>query len=124
MDISKLAPGDAVELLVNANAIPAGCYSFLRVCGEMSIFTLGSDIIMGFATDFWTKHMRPAVESGALLSSKAQFARGFGRLWADLQTTQASTNPSRMTFCMLSPRVLKQSGVGKVRPISASELLN
>ena len=35
----------------------------------MIVFTLGHEVIMGLATDFWTKFMRPAADSGAPLSS-------------------------------------------------------
>jgi hypothetical protein len=110
MDISKLNQGDAVELLVDANAIPAGCYQFLEIHGEMSVFTVGDDIIIGLATDFWSKFMRPAEESGALLSSEREFATRYSELYAQLRNKSVPTNPSRLTFCMLNPQVLARCG--------------
>lgn len=110
MDITKLQSGDAVELLVDANAIPAGCYRFLEVHGEMTVFTVGHEVIIGLATDFWSKFMRPAAESGATLSSEREFAKRYGELYAQLKTARVAADPSRLTFCMLSPRALRQSG--------------
>jgi len=127
MDISSVRPGDAVELLVDANAIPAGCYQFLEVHGEMSVFTVGHEVIIGLATDFWTKFMRPAADSGAPLSSEREFAKRYGELYSQLKTKPGTADPSRLTFCMLSPRVLRKCGPGfssNPRPLYASELLN
>ncbi|MFN4896559.1 MAG: hypothetical protein ACK5GN_02995 [Pseudomonadota bacterium] len=128
MDITTLQPGDAVELLVDANAIPAGCYSFLEIHGEMSVFTVGDEVIIGLATDFWTKFMRPAAESGAPLSSEREFARRYGELYSQLNKKRVPTDPSRLTFCMLSSRVLKKCGPGfnsrAKKAMSASELLH
>jgi len=127
MDITKLSPGDAVELLVDANAIPAGCYQFLEVHGEMSVFTVGHEVIIGLATDFWTKFMRLAAESGAPLSSEHEFARRYGQLYSQLKTQDSPVDPSRLTFCMLSSRVLRKSGSGlkgRFQPMCASELLH
>jgi hypothetical protein len=127
MDITKLKSGDAVELLVDANAIPAGCYRFLEVNGEMSVFSLGHEVIMGFATDFWCKFMRPAAESGAPLSSEGEFTRRYARLYAQLKTKKAPADPSRLTFCILSPRMLRRSGADfedTVSPMHASDLMH
>lgn len=127
MDITKLSPGDAVELLVDANAIPAGCYQFLEVHGEMSVFTVGHEVIIGLAADFWTQFMRPAAESGAPLSSEHEFVRRYGQLYSQLKTQTSSVEPSRLTFCMLSPRVLRKSGSDfeeNCRPMRVSELLH
>jgi hypothetical protein len=127
MDITKLHAGDAVELLVDANAIPAGCYRFLEVHGEMIVFTVGHEVIIGLATDFWTKFMRPAAESGAALSSEREFAQRYGELYAQLQTKRVAADPSRLTFCMASPRVLRKCGPdfhSNTRPLRTSELLH
>ena len=126
MDITKLHSGDAVELLVDANAIPAGCYQFLEVHGEMSVFTVGHEVILGLATDFWTKFMRPARESGAPLSSEREFARRYGELYAQLKTKKVTVEPSRLTFCMLGTRVLRKCGPNlglRANHVYASELL-
>jgi hypothetical protein len=125
MDMTKLHSGDAVELLVDANAIPAGCYRFLEIHGEMSVFTVGHEVIIGLATDFWTKFMRPAAHSGVPLSSEREFAQRYGELYSQLKTKRVPSDPSRLTFCMLSPRVLRKCGPGVVsytRPLCASEL--
>jgi hypothetical protein len=125
MNISTLRRGDAIELLVNANTIPAGCYRFHEIRGEMSVFTLGHEVIIGLATDFWTQFMRPAVTSK--LSSASEFAKRYGRLQAQFETQDSPPEPSRITFCVLSSRVLKQSTLElgtKVEPINASELIN
>jgi hypothetical protein len=98
-----------VELLVDANAIPAGCYRFLEVHEDMSIFTVGNEIIIGLATNFWTKFMRPATASGASLSSELDFARRYGELYSQLGTKQVKLDPRRMTFCMISPRLFRTS---------------
>ncbi len=127
MDITKMNPGDAVELLVDANAIPAGCYRFLEVHGEISVFGVGSEVIIGLATDFWAKFMRPAAESGARLSSEAEFATGYKALCARLETSSTCPAPSKLSFCMITPRVLElgTSPVASVhRPMSSSELLH
>lgn len=125
MDITKLNSGDAVELLVDANAIPAGCYRFLEVHGEMSVFTVGHEVIIGLATDFWTKFMRPAADSGTPLSSEREFAKRYGELYSQLKTKRVPSDPGLLTFCMLSPRVLRKCGpsfVSHTRPLCASEL--
>ena len=127
MDITKLHSGDAVELLVDANAIPAGCYRFLEVQDEMIVFTVGNEVIIGLAADFWTKFMRPASESGARLSSEREFARRYGELYAQLTNTLVTADPCRMTFCMISPRVMRKCGQdfhSNGRPLCASELLH
>ena len=127
MDVTKLQAGDAIELLVDANAIPAGCYQFLEVDGEMCVFTVGKEVIIGLAKDFWTKFMRPASETGAKLLSEAEFARRYGKLCAQLRTRHAKVEPSRMTFCVLSPRVIRKCGPGlhsNAKPMCASELLH
>lgn len=108
MDITKLHSGDAVELLVDANAIPAGCYRFLEVHDEMIVFTVGKEVIIGLAADFWTKFMRPATESGARLSTEREFARRYGELYSELRTKRSTLDPSRMTFCMISPRLMRR----------------
>jgi hypothetical protein len=126
MDITKLHSGDAVELLVDANAIPAGCYRFLEVHGEMSVFTVGHEVIIGLATDFWTKFMRPAAGSGTPLSSEREFAKRYGELYSQLEAKRVKSDPSRLTFCMLSARVLRKCGPDfntRPRPLRASELL-
>jgi len=125
MDITKLNSGDAVELLVDANAIPAGCYRFLEIHGEMSVFTVGHEVIIGLATDFWTKFMRPAADSGTPLSSEREFAQRYGALYSQLKTKRVPSDPSRLTFCMLSSRVLHKCGpsfVSHTRPLCASEI--
>jgi len=112
MDITKLHSGDAVELLVDANAIPAGYYRFLEVHEKMIVFTLGHEVIMGLATDFWTKFMRPAADSGAPLSSEREFAKRYGELYSQLKSKRVTADPSRLTFCILSPRVLRERDSG------------
>ncbi len=127
MDISTLRPGDAVELLVDANAIPAGCYRFLEEYGEMCVFTVGKEVIIGLAKDFWTKFMRPAAESGARLSSERDFARAYNRLYRGLKLKDVNPDPTRLTFCFISPRVLRLGNVGKkpdTRPLEVSEFLH
>ncbi len=112
MDVTKLHSGDAVELLVDANAIPAGCYRFLEVHGEVSVFTVGHEVIIGLTTAFWSKFMRPAADSGAPLSSEREFAERYGELYSQLKTRRVTADPSRRTFCMLSPRVHFKCGLG------------
>lgn len=127
MDITKINPGDPVELLVNANAIPAGCYRFIEVHGEISVFSVGREVIIGLATDFWTKFMRPAADSGARLSSEAEFATGYKTLCARLETSSELTDPSKLTFCMITPRVLELSNPqveSMHRPVRPSELVH
>jgi hypothetical protein len=127
MDIASVRTGDAVELLVDANAIPAGCYQFLEIFGDMSVFTVGHEVILGLATDFWTMFMRLAVDSGAPLSSEREFAKRYGELYSQLKTKPGRADPSRRTFCMLSPRVFRKCGLdlsSNPRPLYASELLN
>jgi hypothetical protein len=127
MDISTLRAGDAVELLIDANAIPAGCYRFLEKHGEMCVFTVGKEVIIGLAAEFWTKFMRPARESGARLSSEAYFARAYSRLYLGLQQKKGNPDPTRMTFCFISRRLLRL-GVAdmkpEINPIEVSELFS
>jgi hypothetical protein len=127
MDISSLRPGDAVELLVDANVIPAGCYRFREVYGEMSVFTVGRDVVIGLTTEFWAKFMRPASESGAKISSVDEFTQAYSRLWAEQQNRSIPADPSRLTFCFISPRALKKSSRWirrPVHPMPAWQLLN
>jgi hypothetical protein len=127
MDISTLRAGDAVELLIDANAIPAGCYRFLERHGEMCVFTIGKEVIIGLAADFWTKFMRPARETGARLTSEAYFAQAYSRLYRDLKQTKVTPDPTRMTFCFISPRILRLGNRDmrpEINPIEASELFN
>jgi hypothetical protein len=111
MDITKLNSGDAVELLVDANAIPAGCYRFQEICGEMCFFTVGHEVMIGLVTDFWAKFMRPASESGAPLSSERHFLRRYRELYTELKTKYVVPEPSRLTLCFMGPRVLRKCGL-------------
>jgi hypothetical protein len=125
MDITKLLPGDLIELLVDANAVPAGCYRFHQIQGEMSLFTAGNGVIVGLATDFWSAFMRPTSKARAKPLVESEFARRHGLLLADLQTREVLNDPLRMSFCILTPRVLQKSSSWlkhQVRPIYASEL--
>jgi len=127
MDISSLRPGDPVELLVDANAIPAGCYTFVEVHGEMSVFRVGHEVIIGLATDFWKRFMRPAQTALTRLSTESEFAKQYGQLYARLRTKNVPLDPTRLTFCIVSPRVLRKSQ-GSVKQmletIHPTELLN
>jgi hypothetical protein len=127
MDISTLRRGDPVELLIDANAIPAGCYRFLEHYGEMCVFTLGEEVIIGLAADFWTKFMRPARESGVRLTSEAYFAKAYSRLYRGLRRKRTIPDPTRLTFCFISPRMLRLGARGmkaEIYPFQASELFS
>jgi hypothetical protein len=127
MDISSLRPGDPVELLIDANAIPAGCYTFVEEHGEMSVFRIGQEVIIGLATDFWKHFMRPAQTCSTRLSTESEFAKRYGRLYARLRTKDAPLDPTRLTFCIVSPRVLKKSQGSlnqTLETINHTELLN
>lgn len=125
MNISRLRRGEAVELLVDAHAIPAGCYRFHEIQGEISVFTVGPDIIIGLATDFWTQFMRPG--DRYKLSSVSEFATRYGRLQAQLTTQDSLPTPSQITFCILSSRIFEQSTVRidkKAKFFDVSALIN
>jgi len=127
MDISTLRPGDAVELLVDANAIPAGCYRFLELQGEIIVLTVGHEVIIGLAYDFWSKFMRPASESGAALTSEKKFARNYCQLLANVWSRLEISDPTRMTFCMISERVMRKGEIAMrhhMRPVADPHVFN
>lgn len=127
MDISTLRTGDAVELVIDANAIPAGCYRFLEHYGEMCVFTVGDEVVIGLAAEFWGKFLRPAKESGMRLTSESTFARAYFRLYSGLKHKTTIPNPTAMTFCFLSQRVMQIGSRQKraeIRAIELSELFN
>jgi hypothetical protein len=113
MDISTFKSGDIIELVVDANAIPAGRYRFLETDGEMMILTVGNGAILGLATAFWKNFVRPVNKGEKRPTRESEFARRYVELYHEAKCTPQSCAPERFTFCLIDPNLMRRGGLSR-----------
>jgi len=106
----ELKEGALVELMIDANAIPAGRYRFLEQDGEMLILSVAPEILVGINTTFWGSFIRPSFDARAVRTPPKVFINQYYANVARLRGVQEPFCPDKLTFCILGPRYYQTIG--------------
>ena len=99
-------PGSVWELSVNANCIPAGCYRLEEINDEFLIFSVGSKISFGLTKDYYSRFLKPVLESDKRKTSADTFLETYAQLF-QLQRF-ASYGSQGMTYCVMDARLQRK----------------
>ena len=102
----KFIPGSVVELLANANCIPAGKYQFEREEDEFLMFSVGSKISFGLSKNYYTPFIKEITASEQRKTSTDFFMSEYARLFGQLGT--AVPGSTGMTFCAMHPSLQRK----------------
>jgi hypothetical protein len=106
--LTDCQPGTAVELIIDANLIPAGRYCCVESFDELLVFSIGSGVTFGLARKYWSHFLRPITEANPKMTSTQQYVERYAELMRDARESLLPTNPSQFTFCMLALSVHEQ----------------
>lgn len=99
--------GAIVELLVNANSIPAGRYRYLGCEEGFLIFAIGRRILFGLSERHWGGQVVPVENPALELTSRMEFV---DRYYALLNSgVEDSQDGQRLTFCAVDPSALLEA---------------
>lgn len=92
--------GDRVEIAEPISAIPAGCYTFVEMCGEMLFFCCGDKIQIGISKDCLSKMKKVSRE--ASLTKPKDYLPKYFELLRELKFRPFSSKEP-FTFCGIDP---------------------
>jgi hypothetical protein len=113
MNTRHLRKGDIVELITDANAIPAGVYKVLDNKDEFLVFQVGTSIQFGVAAEFWGNFMRPVNSSNTPVTSTTDFMKRYSALLQKIRAADEPMTPYKFTFCAMDSKLMRKSGLRK-----------
>ena len=102
----ELKTGDLVELLVDANFIPAGKYHFKKEGDDTIILQVAGDIEIGLSTNYWKPFLRQISDFHTAPTTVEEFLDGY---FCGLGRVSSFDTPNcfdRHTYCTIDPRHL------------------
>jgi len=102
----RFRSGALVELMIDADSIPAGHYRFQEQHGEMLIFRVAPEILFGINATYWGSFTRQVFDSTVDKTSPQDFVHRYSRNIKAARAIKSSFCPDKFTFCILGKRIL------------------
>jgi hypothetical protein len=118
----KFRKGALVELMVDANVIPAGRYRFLEHDGEMLIFSVAPEIIVGINSTFWGRFVRPVFDVRAVVTTPRVFMKKYRSNVVKARGVIEALCPDKFTFCILGLRYYRMMTQAEQQPVCAATI--
>lgn len=102
----RLIKGSRWELTIDANCIPAGCYTFVERHDEFLMFQVSPDIQFALAAEYYLPYLREVTVSGASTTRRKDFLKNYLS-----KTRLGSTVDSRihaMSFCVMAQKLTEK----------------
>ena len=104
----KFRKGSWVTLLIDANAIPAGCYRFLETRDQIMLLTVGPEIVVGLNHAFWGEWITSASMTAIRPTQIDTFLEQYEYNLQMLRHQDHIMSPENFTFCAMSTRYAEQ----------------
>lgn len=96
--------GSWVTLLIDANAIPAGCYRFLEIRDQIILLTVGPEIVLGLNHAYWGEWLASASMTATPPTRIDNFLKQYEYNLQMLRHQDYILSPENFTFCLMSHR--------------------
>jgi hypothetical protein len=100
----RFRSGALVELMIDADSIPAGHYRFQEQHGEMLIFRVAPEILFGINATYWGSFTRQVFDSTVDKTSARDFVNQYRKNIEEARLTNSPFCPDKFTFCILGKR--------------------
>jgi hypothetical protein len=100
---NRFIEGSRWELTVDANCIPAGCYTFVERQDEFLMFQVSPDIQFALAAQYYLPYLKEVTGSGATKTTPDDFLESY--FFRIRYPSPEAFGIDAMSFCVMAPKL-------------------